>query len=572
MMEPVTDTQSAGTGTRWTALRRWFGASPVPPPQVDAPAPVEQVVEPALRILLDQPSRTLALRHQDYVNALAGIILSSQPQFAIGVFGTWGTGKTTLMRAVKNALPRENVVSVEFNAWRYEKEPHLVVPLLDVVREALEARAHGQSSFSRSAGEAAKAVDRATRALVAGFEIGGPGFSFSAKNAIDRYDALASEANGARAPRSFYHASFQELSRFFSTFRLDEPRRRIVVFVDDLDRCLPENALTVLESMKLFFDLDGFVFVVGLDREVVEAAVDLRYTARRADADAVVRIRGEDYIKKIFQVPFTLPRVTDGEVHSLLEVMIADNALGAEQTQELRIVVAPHLPFVVGPAGLNPREIKRYINAYTMLRLSTPWLEQSVILSVLTVDFRPDWRVVKESLYGFQRVFLDALGEDSQNPNATPAIQGLLPRGSVLPADFVQYIQGPAAALLTPGFDIQPYLEAGESATSDIHVSGVVRLLAQLRATLDAPSVATASPLLSQLEGSLRSALPPRAAAQAHADVIAITRLFEGVDQPKDEKGWSDWREKADTLISASIRRLMDLSRFGWTPDVTQAR
>ena len=39
--------------------------------------------------------------------------------------------------------------------------------------------------------------------------------------------------------------------------------RRFVVFIDDLDRCLPDKALQVLESMKLFFDLDGFVFVVG---------------------------------------------------------------------------------------------------------------------------------------------------------------------------------------------------------------------------------------------------------------------------------------------------------------------
>ena len=171
------------------------------PPPIDV-APEAAIVEPALRILLDQPSRTLALGHQDYARALTGIIMGSQPQFAIGVFGTWGTGKTTLMRAVKDALPRDHVVSVEFNAWRYEKEPHLVVPLLDVVREALEERAHGQSSFARSAAEAAKAVDRATRALVAGFEIGAPGLSFSARDAIERYDALRSEANGARAPRS----------------------------------------------------------------------------------------------------------------------------------------------------------------------------------------------------------------------------------------------------------------------------------------------------------------------------------------------------------------------------------
>jgi hypothetical protein len=48
--------------------------------------------------------------------------------------------------------------------------------------------------------------------------------------------------------------------------------RRVVVYVDDLDRCLPPSALEVLESMKLFFDLDGFVCVVGLDQQVIEGS------------------------------------------------------------------------------------------------------------------------------------------------------------------------------------------------------------------------------------------------------------------------------------------------------------
>jgi hypothetical protein len=77
-------------------------------------------------------------------------------------------------------------------------------------------------------------------------------------------------------PVSFYHASFNAMKEAIREF-VAGTDRRIVVFVDDLDRCLPNNAPEVLESMKLFFDLEGFVFVVGLDQSVIERAIELKY-------------------------------------------------------------------------------------------------------------------------------------------------------------------------------------------------------------------------------------------------------------------------------------------------------
>jgi predicted KAP-like P-loop ATPase len=65
--------------------------------------------------------------------------MESSPQFAIGIFGGWGSGKTTLMRAIEDKLDSSRAVSVQFSAWRYEKEEHLIVPLLDTIREALVA-------------------------------------------------------------------------------------------------------------------------------------------------------------------------------------------------------------------------------------------------------------------------------------------------------------------------------------------------------------------------------------------------------------------------------------------------
>jgi hypothetical protein len=144
--------------------------------------------------------------------------------------------------------------------------------------------------------------------------------SFDANKALERArigERIAEE----RVPRSPYHASFRALSDAFESFAGGDSGRRIVVFVDDLDRCLPERALDVLESMKLFFDLDGFVFVVGLDREIVQEVVETKYR-RRETADGGtggVRFSGEEYVKKIFQLPIPLAPVPLAELHTFLE-------------------------------------------------------------------------------------------------------------------------------------------------------------------------------------------------------------------------------------------------------------
>ena len=76
------------------------------------------------RVLLDDPAPQPGGGFGTYAQALADIILHSPPRFAIGIFGSWGSGKTTLMNAIARALgssPRAaEVVQVEFNAWRYE--------------------------------------------------------------------------------------------------------------------------------------------------------------------------------------------------------------------------------------------------------------------------------------------------------------------------------------------------------------------------------------------------------------------------------------------------------------------
>jgi predicted KAP-like P-loop ATPase len=129
------------------------------------------------KIVHDLPSEQPALGFRDYAQAFSDIIEQSRPQFAIGIFGGWGSGKTTLMQAIEAQLNKDTVIPVWFSAWRYEKEEHLVVPLLDEVRESLMIWADQHRDVEDVARKTAATVGKAMRSLLAGFSftIGVPG-------------------------------------------------------------------------------------------------------------------------------------------------------------------------------------------------------------------------------------------------------------------------------------------------------------------------------------------------------------------------------------------------------------
>jgi hypothetical protein len=424
------------------------------------------------KILLDSPSKRPALGFENYATALSEIILQSQPRFAVGIFGTWGSGKTTLMEAILRNVKRDPaVVPVEFNAWRYEKEEHLIVPLLDTLREALILwnKDHPTDPAVQKgvAIKAAATVSKVARALLAGLSMkagipGGPELTLDASKVVAdwRRDDPA-DLRIAEMPRSFYHASFNALRESLDDFT-EKGKRRIVVLVDDLDRCLPLNALQVLESMKLFFDLDGFVFVVGLDQDVIERSIQLKYQTpiqastqvQSASGSTVKDVSAADYVKKIFQVPFSVPRITDDELDPFLNFVADSPDLPKEQADDLRKVVRRHLPYVIGDEPVNPREVKRLINAYTvqmkMLERKFGVAEQpkaDVVLALQAMTFRVEWKPLYDLLATDPTVFVEAL-RDALSDDARRTELWLSAERVHLPQSFINYVNGIAAPLL----------------------------------------------------------------------------------------------------------------------------
>ena len=125
-----------------------------------------------------------------------------------------------------------------------------------------------------------------------------------------------------------YREQVQSLEQFQQAFRdlmlnhVLRGHRRLYLFIDDLDRCFPEAAVSVLEALKLLFNIPGCVFILGMDRHVVEQGIRVRYQEfALGPAGTAYPVDARQYLDKIIQIPFTLPplrHIPDRRLYSLV--------------------------------------------------------------------------------------------------------------------------------------------------------------------------------------------------------------------------------------------------------------
>ncbi|MFK0248180.1 P-loop NTPase fold protein [Amycolatopsis azurea] len=284
-----------------------------------------------------------------YAQVLAEAATDTRGPFTIGVFGEWGTGKTSLMRLIERKLvDGEDVVTVWFNAWRYEQEEHPIVPLVGTIVQALEQH----QTMGKKISESGQSLIRSLRAIAYGFsaktKVSVPGFaefeaSLVAKDMIDRKAKLTPDP---LLDRSLYYGAFTSLDEL--KLRKDI---KVVILIDDLDRCFPDRAIRLLESIKLVLAQPGFIFVLGVARKVVEGYLQHRYSTQYGIKD----FKGELYLDKIVQLPFHIPPST-ARMTDFCKTLLTD------QPPELVGELEPVLPTAAEALGGNPRAVIRFIN------------------------------------------------------------------------------------------------------------------------------------------------------------------------------------------------------------------
>lgn len=342
------------------------------------------MTEPAVHYLDDAPAVPPGFDFDLIGSALAEVF--DKPldgATVVGIHGPWGAGKTTLMYGIRDALAQRGEgpppVVVEFNAWKYQAREALwralILRLVGALREnggspeklkqlertlyqAFEVNEAGPWSINwRNA--ATEVASVALEVLQLGFAgnvlrrlVGGKRRGFD-DGSLDEKDVERIGEVMERRTVSRHLAQVESIEQFLGAFdelvaELRGAGRRMVVLVDDLDRCLPEAAIEVFESIKLFLDAPGCGFVVAVDREVIRKGLAVRYAGLDgagpvADAD--------EYIEKTISISYDVPRLSDEDVDSLIE--------SAQMPLDLD---RGHRELIGLALSHNPRRVKRFLN------------------------------------------------------------------------------------------------------------------------------------------------------------------------------------------------------------------
>ncbi len=288
-----------------------------------------------LPVVADIPTEAPGLGFPEYVDAVADAIRGGQPpQFTIGIYGPWGSGKSSILRSLERNLREGNdVIPVYFDAWRYEQTEHIVVPLLHHTYRCLYQSGHA---------DVAKQLLRALRAVVSGL-------NFNLVKLRDVQDAW--DEQGITPLDEGFSKPFEELRALPSSLG----DTRIAVLIDDLDRCSDRNVVAVLEAINLIMDVPGMIFVLALDYDVLVKAIERKYE----------HVSGDAFIEKLVQIPFRVPPLTIYNPHSLQQ-LLPD---WQRQVRDLPDHFSDRVVDIamVGLRG-NPRQIKRLLNSFLVIR------------------------------------------------------------------------------------------------------------------------------------------------------------------------------------------------------------
>ena len=325
------------------------------------------------------------LKFDHYAGVLADIICEADTPLTLGVFGQWGAGKTSLLRLIKDTLDTERASkfkTVWFNAWTFDKEDALWRALILLVLKSLrdelkDAPREKQKKLDDLEASLYRDVDREDLGgVTVDWEKAGvtaaSGFARLSLSLVPGVGSLLADAISKttekvtgekldtlfdavqREKRQLHREHIESLEQFqrgFAELLKDHfvtKDRRLVVFIDDLDRCLPDKAISVLEAIKLFLDAPGCVYVIGADQSVIEQGIRVKY------GDSLP-ITGGAYLEKIIQIPFHLPPIQDDRIRDFI----------AQYDESVPKDCAAIMAAGIEP---NPRKVKRTINIFRLLR------------------------------------------------------------------------------------------------------------------------------------------------------------------------------------------------------------
>lgn len=315
------------------------------------------------------------LEISNVIEALTDLIEARDtvPPLTVGIYGSWGAGKSYVLKAIEHKIgqrhenpnqrpsgaePVSQVHVVTFNAWEYNANEVIWAGLVRKVMNSVEARltrgpgglyvARLRRTITRNLQQRSGqifAVALIVLLIIAGlFYLTGMNwelFTFAAAaisiTGVTKivYETLT-EPLGKWVAQLFQEEEYGKHIGYMSLIqddlkylqdKLAQRDSRVLIIIDDLDRCEPAKAVAVLQAIRLLLNFESFIVCLGIDARVITAAVEKHYEDLLDEAGA----SGYEYLDKIIQIPFQLPRPSAATVRRFLA-----SQMGSSPRVELR--------------------------------------------------------------------------------------------------------------------------------------------------------------------------------------------------------------------------------------------
>ena len=299
----------------------------------------------------DKETNVDLLGHRRIAQTIVEIIREDELRpITIGIQGSWGAGKTSILSLIESELKGDSkTLCLTFNGWLYQGYEDTKSALMESVVHALlnkqgvgsEAWKKGKSLFKRINWlKAAKTAGSFALTTAVGLPPaalwGLSGLATSAKGLVG--DQLDSDGDDhwLKPEEATVPAQIQAFRKELQDLIKESSVERLVVLVDDLDRCLPGAVIDILEAVKLFLFVEGSVFIIAADEQMIE------YAVRRHFPDLPVSQADytKHYLEKLIQIPIRVPSLNSLQTQNYIRFLLLQNHLRNDKDRLNEICLA----------------------------------------------------------------------------------------------------------------------------------------------------------------------------------------------------------------------------------------
>ena len=276
----------------------------------------------------------------------------------VGVFGDWGSGKSSVTKMLERSLQdNDGIATIYFNGWQFEGYDDARSALIYSI--LIELAEHKRLGPKIEAGvrDLIRKVDW-LRLANTGLQIGvplltawlsaGAGASTvtpvlplpqpvtpddeAQKRLLDDVAEIEFAELLNSNPANQAMLSARQFRKDFGDLIAKTELEAVVILVDDLDRCEPTRLVDTLEAIKLFLTVPNVAFVIGADERIVRHSIAKRYETEDVTQDEPATKHQTDlvtdYLEKLVQVPYYLPRLSQSEIETYMSLLYCKQHLG----------------------------------------------------------------------------------------------------------------------------------------------------------------------------------------------------------------------------------------------------